>query len=69
MSAFVLFISLFIICSVATTEMYSDYVDVTIEQGVLRGAVDFTNSSKMFYSFSGIPYAEPPVGSLRFKVT
>ncbi|CAK1546451.1 unnamed protein product [Leptosia nina] len=40
---------------------------VTVEQGQLQGKVVNSPAGKGFYSFQGIPYATPPLGSLRFK--
>ncbi|CAG4948804.1 unnamed protein product [Parnassius apollo] len=40
---------------------------VRVEQGALQGRVVNSPSGKAFYSFQGIPYAKPPLGSLRFK--
>ncbi|KAJ8707770.1 hypothetical protein PYW07_011447 [Mythimna separata] len=40
---------------------------VSVEQGQLQGKVVNSPSGKAFYSFQGIPYAKPPLGSLRFK--
>ncbi|XP_068630873.1 juvenile hormone esterase-like isoform X2 [Battus philenor] len=40
---------------------------VTTKQGSLRGMVDELYDGTPFYSFKGIPYAQPPVGKLRFK--
>lgn len=42
---------------------------VTIEQGTLEGKVCTTYYGKRYYSFEGIPYAKPPVGKLRFRVS
>lgn len=41
---------------------------VQIEQGELRGVVCKNNEGK-YIAFKGIPYAKPPVGKLRFKVS
>ncbi|XP_049883738.1 juvenile hormone esterase-like isoform X2 [Pectinophora gossypiella] len=40
---------------------------VSVEQGQLQGRVVTSPAGKAFYSFQGIPYAKPPLGSLRFK--
>ncbi|XP_026491214.2 esterase E4-like [Vanessa tameamea] len=43
-------------------------VKVKLKQGELSGKKEFTYiNEQKFYSFKGIPYAEPPVGELRFK--
>ncbi|GLH15208.1 Esterase SG1, partial [Gryllus bimaculatus] len=36
-------------------------------QGALRGRRDVSVAGCAYYSFQGIPYAQPPVGALRFK--
>lgn len=41
---------------------------VRVEQGQVQGRVVNGPSGKAFYNFQGIPYAKPPLGSLRFKV-
>lgn len=44
-------------------------VEVNTKYGVLSGKVERTFLKNLnYYSFKGIPYAEQPVGKLRFKV-
>ncbi|XP_068236087.1 juvenile hormone esterase-like [Palaemon carinicauda] len=40
---------------------------VTTEGGMIRGITEQAINGNSFCSFYGIPYAEPPVGELRFK--
>lgn len=48
----------------------SDNVELTIKQGTVSGLEENTIfQEKSYYSFKGIPYAKPPTGELRFKVS
>ncbi|XP_014223660.1 esterase FE4-like, partial [Trichogramma pretiosum] len=40
---------------------------VTVEEGILQGSVIQGYLGNSYIGFKGIPYAEPPLGSLRFK--
>jgi carboxylesterase type B len=40
---------------------------VTVSDGKLQGKTGTNINNGQFYRFQGIPYAKPPVGSLRFK--
>ncbi|XP_063534520.1 juvenile hormone esterase-like [Cydia strobilella] len=42
-------------------------VKVSVSEGVLEGSHEKNEYGGTFYSFKGIPYAEPPLGDLRFK--
>ena len=44
-------------------------VIVRVAQGSLRGQKVKTEAGATYYSFHAIPYAKPPVGPLRFKVS
>jgi hypothetical protein len=44
-------------------------VVVTTKQGKLKGKKVMTANGVAYYSFKGIPYAKPPIGALRFKVS
>ena len=46
-----------------------DTVEIETSQGPVKGFIDVTVNGKQFLAFKGIPYAKPPVGSLRFKVS
>lgn len=46
----------------------TETVTVRVAQGGLRGKKQTAKTGVTYYSFQGIPYAEPPVGHLRFKV-
>ena len=52
----------------ALCEARKEDVVVQLQNGELRGTHLTSRNNKTFYAFMGIPYAEPPVGELRFKV-
>ena len=43
-------------------------VQVRVSEGLLEGELVQNEYGGSFYSFKGIPYGQPPVGDLRFKV-
>lgn len=47
----------------------NEYKLVETSSGVIRGTVNETLfKQKRYFAFRGIPYAQAPIGSLRFKV-
>lgn len=41
---------------------------VETKEGILHGKEIINDNGKVYHTFTGIPYAEPPVGNFRFKV-
>uniref|UniRef100_A0A6P7G2B5 Esterase 6-like n=1 Tax=Diabrotica virgifera virgifera TaxID=50390 RepID=A0A6P7G2B5_DIAVI len=42
---------------------------VTTPNGKIRGRQEYSQRGISFFAFQQIPFAKPPVGSLRFKVS
>lgn len=42
---------------------------IELQNGMINGTVGKSKDGRLFQRFYGIPYAEPPVGELRFKVS
>ncbi|XP_042856542.1 juvenile hormone esterase-like isoform X2 [Penaeus japonicus] len=51
----------------ATLPEQPESVEVLLRQGAIAGAQSEAGNGRSFYSFKTIPFAEPPVGDLRFK--
>ncbi|XP_049790618.1 esterase FE4-like [Schistocerca nitens] len=45
----------------------AQYVTVETNEGTLRGVATTTVNGTAYYRFSGVPFAAPPLGELRFK--
>ncbi|CAH1099298.1 unnamed protein product [Psylliodes chrysocephalus] len=45
----------------------SHFKEVTIADGIIRGKLLTTHKNNDFYAFEDIPYAQPPIGTLRLK--
>ncbi|XP_014479888.1 PREDICTED: juvenile hormone esterase-like [Dinoponera quadriceps] len=56
-----------IVRSAVAAVMKNTRVDVHVRQGKLRGIVEENVHGGYFTAFRGIPYAQPPVGELRFR--
>lgn len=57
---------------VSSIGAYGDFKTPPLVQtghGLVTGSIMYSTSGRPFLSFRGIPYAQPPVGHLRFKVT
>ncbi|XP_065209336.1 juvenile hormone esterase-like [Planococcus citri] len=54
-------------CVVVIFTNIASGVILTTKQGILKGAVEKSRGGRSFYSFYNIPYAEPPIGKLRFQ--
>lgn len=64
---FVLFLVLFIQFSYSEEDQFRV---VQIDSGKVRGRKELTFlDQRPFYAFRGIPYARPPLGLLRFRVS
>jgi len=44
-------------------------VEVKITKGILKGQILKSRNERPYYSFTGIPYAKPPIRKLRFEVS
>ena len=42
---------------------------IEIESGKISGIIEQSFSGQEYFSYLGIPFAEPPTGNLRFKVS
>ncbi|KAJ8983203.1 hypothetical protein NQ317_016424 [Molorchus minor] len=45
----------------------AEEVILELPDGTIKGNIEITLTNRTFYSFMGIPYAEPPVDELRFQ--
>lgn len=46
-----------------------DGLQISTPQGEISGIIKKTSSGREIQSFLGIPFAKPPIGELRFKVS
>lgn len=57
-----------VICSTTAVSQNSPGPLVNTINGAVQGSYMLSRDGKKIRSFRGIPYAQPPVGDLRFKV-
>ncbi|XP_012943209.1 acetylcholinesterase-1, partial [Aplysia californica] len=55
------------LCHVTLTLAADSPVRVTSPSGTYLGQELTTEDGRSFHAFRGVPYAEPPVGDLRFR--
>ena len=67
MAAIIEVISVLIVCYHAVAG--DENPIVTVKQGSLKGLKKTSAYNTPYYAFLGIPYAKPPVGDRRFKVS
>lgn len=66
----VLFAFLLVIECAPNKQRGNDSIIVKTKSGEIEGIAEHTILDRReFYSFRGIPYAQPPIGELRFKVS
>lgn len=63
-------VSISIYVSVSAPKDFDSYKVIETNDGPVRGQLKRTVfNGNPYYAFQGIPYAKPPVGELRFKVS
>lgn len=66
---FYIFSCVFLLINIKLMEAHHKISTVIgTEEGLLRGTVQSSFNGKKYLAFKGVPYAKPPIGSLRFKV-
>ena len=60
-------IPLLIVILLNDIQCSEDSVSVRLKSGVINGKIETSFNNKKVNVFKGIPFAEPPIGSLRFR--
>lgn len=47
---------------------FEGYPQIMLPEGTVIGSVKKLPNGSLCYAYKGIPYAEPPLGELRFEV-
>jgi len=58
----------FIAVVVYLDSVYCIPQELKIAKGVIKGQILKSRYGRSYYSYTGIPYAKPPSGEVRFKV-
>lgn len=68
--SFIIYLAVFIICFLPkfNLQSFEKSRSVWVEQGLIKGKI-YKIDDQQLQIFRGIPYAEPPIGELRFKVS
>ncbi|XP_037582033.2 acetylcholinesterase-1-like [Dermacentor silvarum] len=53
--------------NIVTASAFKEAAVVSTAAGTMRGGIHIVAEGRKVYSFTGIPYAEPPLGELRYK--
>lgn len=68
MDSFSVLLSILVLVCYVSAVIIEKNPTVKLDLGRLQGNYMTTRKGLKHYAFRGIPYAEPPVGQLRFKV-
>lgn len=60
--------SIFLLIFLSNNAASEDLPVLELTQGKIQGSIRSNLFGDKFYAFQGIPYAQPPIGALRFKV-
>ncbi|CAJ0582725.1 unnamed protein product, partial [Mesorhabditis spiculigera] len=58
-----------LLLSILAPLLWADCPTVITRQGPVQGSKEYTKDGTMIYQFLGIPFAQPPIGRLRFEVS
>lgn len=67
MRELIIFVSLSLLLQVGSVRSNSHTIRQTVN-GPIEGILETSVLGQKFYAFQGIPFAEPPIKALRFKV-
>ncbi|XP_060522634.1 juvenile hormone esterase-like [Cylas formicarius] len=56
-----------LLCLIVSIDLGCGQLLVSLPEGLVQGREDVSPGNRTFHAFQGIPFATPPLGSLRFK--